>query len=30
MELAFEDGSYDVVVALEVLSHVADQRTFVQ
>lgn len=30
LELAFEDGSYDVVVALEVLSHVADQRAFVQ
>lgn len=29
MELDFEPGSYDVVVTLEVLAHVADQRAFI-
>ncbi len=30
MSLDFEKGSYDVLVCLEVLSHVADQRAFIR
>lgn len=30
MKLAFDGGAYDVVVALEVLSHVADQQAFAE
>jgi 2-polyprenyl-3-methyl-5-hydroxy-6-metoxy-1,4-benzoquinol methylase len=30
MALGFAEGSYDIVVALEVLSHVADQEAFVK